>query len=117
MIKKLLFILFVLLSILVGCGYSPSYSNSFSDFSDSSDSKKLKDVKNNLDALTETLPKMNYDAVIDQYSKLLPKEVTITKFQNFVVFSTLSPDETYTLIDNDIRNTITAVLNNYAEVK
>jgi len=117
LIKKLLIIIFILLSILTGCGYAPSYNNSFSNYADFTDIKKHKDVKNNLDELTETLPNLDYDAAIEQYSKLLPKDMSITKFKYFVIFSTLPPEETYSLIDNDVRNTITAVLNNYASVK
>src|SRR5437016_1372360 len=114
MIKKVLIVLFILLSILAGCGYAPSYTHALAD---STDIKSHKDVKNNLDELTETLPKFDYSTVIAHYSKLLPKEITITKFKYFVIFSALSPEETYTLIDNDVRNTITSVLSNYASVK
>lgn len=116
MLKKLLIVIFILLSILVGCSYTPSYSNSFLNFPDSSGNKKHTDIKNNLDELTETIPGFDYNPVIEKYSAILPKDMSITKFKYFVIFSDLSPEVTYTLIDNDVRNTISAVLDNYADV-
>ncbi|MCC6866585.1 MAG: hypothetical protein IT280_10545 [Ignavibacteria bacterium] len=71
------------------------------------------DTKSTLSEIEETYDNLNYNSVINSQSLLIPDGMSNTKFRYFVIFSDLDEDLTYKLIDNDIRNTIDAMKNNY----
>ncbi len=115
-IKFLIISIYVILAILLGC------SNKSSDYryqkEDSITQKsKNSEIKPDLSEIEETYDNLNYASVIDQYKKTLPANISITKFRYFIVFSNLSPEITYNVIDKDIRLTIDAIVNNYINVK
>ncbi len=114
MLKSLLIIIYILAAILIGCSYSPTRNN-LNNNPDSISSNNT-DIKKDLESVEETDPSLNYNSVIKQFSKILPKDMSITKFQYFVIFSALNEKDTYNIIDNEIRNTTTAVLKNYNSV-
>jgi len=114
MLKSLLIIIYILAAILIGCSYSPTRNN-LNNNPDSISSNNT-DIKKDLESVEETDPSLNYNSVIKQFSKILPKDMSITKFQYFVIFSALNEKDTYNIIDNEIRNTTTAVLKNYNTV-
>lgn len=109
MAKSFIIILFIILSILLGC--SSRKSDIKPDVSDSTESRK--DVKENLPELEETFAHFDYNSVIKAKSRIIPDGMTITKFKYFVVFSDMNDELTCKLIDNDMRNTIDAMTNNY----
>lgn len=110
--KSFIVILFIILAILLGCGFKTE-SNLESQPSLIDSLTAGNDVKNNLSELEETFSNFDYNKVIKEQSKLLPDGMSITKFRYFVVFSDMDDELTYKLIDTDIRNTIDAMTNNY----
>ncbi len=109
MAKSFIIILFIILSILLGC--SEKRSDIKPDVSDSTESRV--DVKENLSELEETFPNFDYSSVINAQSGKMPNGMSITKFRFFVIFSDMNDELTYKLIDNDVRNTIEAMSGNY----
>ncbi len=109
MAKSFVIILFIILSILLGCGNQRSDIKQ--DVSDSIETRV--DVKENLSELEETFTHFDYSSVIKAKSRIIPDGMSITKFRYFVVFSDMNDELTYKLIDNDVRNTIEAMSNNY----
>jgi hypothetical protein len=110
--KGFIVILFIILAILLGCGFkTESNLESHSTRLDSSITRQ--DEKNNLSELEETFQNFDYDKVIKDHSKIIPDGMSITKFRYFVVFSDMNDELTYKLIDTDMRNTIDAMSNNY----
>jgi hypothetical protein len=109
MAKSLIILLFIILSILLGC--SSKKSDLKPDVSDSTESRI--DTKESLPELEETLPNFDYNSVINAQANKMPSGMSITKFKYFVVFSDMNDELTYKLIDNDVRNTIEAMSNNY----
>jgi len=71
--------------------------------------------KSPLSHLDEILPGYNYNEVIEKYQNTLPSGFSITRYKYFVIFSDLDESQTYTLIENDVKNTSTAMTGNYAE--
>jgi len=109
MAKSLIILLFIILSILLGC--SSKKSDIKPDVSDSTESRV--DVKVNLPELEETFSNFDYNSIINSQSSKMPAGMSITKFRYFVVFADINDELTYKLIDNDVRNTIEAMTNNY----
>ncbi|HMQ78984.1 MAG TPA: hypothetical protein PKE39_06725 [Ignavibacteria bacterium] len=109
MAKSFVIIIFIILSILLGC--SSRKSDIKPDVSDSTESRI--DVKENLPELEETFAHFDYNTVIKAKSRIIPDGMSITKFKYFVVFSDMNDELTFKLIDNDMRNTIDAMSNNY----
>ncbi len=111
MTKALIIILFIILSILVG-GCSDTEAVSKEDYSFDS-TKANSDKKSDLSSIEETIYGLDYDSVINKYSGILPDNTSITKFKYFVIISDLDEQLTYTLIDNDIRNTVSSMEENF----
>ncbi len=109
MAKSIVIILFIILALLLGCS---NKSDVKPDFQDSVVAQK-QDIKNSLPEIEETFASFNYQKIIDRHSPILPKNMSITKFKYFVVFSDLDEKTTYSIIDNDIRNAIDAMVNSY----
>lgn len=109
MAKSLIIILFIILSILLGCGNQRSDLKP--DKFDSTDSRI--DVKKSLSEIEEVFPELDYSSVINLHSGQIPKGMSVTKFRQFVIFSDMNDELTYRLIDTDVRNTIDAMTNNY----
>lgn len=109
MAKSIVIILFIILSILLGCSRSRDVKP---DIQDSVVSER-QDVKGSLSDLEETFPNFNYDEIIERHSPILPQNMSITKFKHFVIFSDLGEKITYSVIDNDIRQTEKAMTNSY----
>ncbi|NOS84801.1 MAG: hypothetical protein HOP31_06650 [Ignavibacteria bacterium] len=109
MAKSLIILLFIILSILLGC--SSKKSDLKPDVTDSTESRI--DIKESLPELEETFPNFDYNSVINAQANKMPSGMSITKFKYFVVFSDMNDELTYKLIDNDVRNTIEAMSNNY----
>jgi len=109
MAKSLIIILFIVLSILLGCG---SYESDIKpDVADSIVTKT--DIKNSLPEIEEEFPGFDYSSVINEHSPQIPEGMSITKFRQFVIFSDMNDELTYKLIDNDVRYTIEAMSKNY----
>jgi len=109
MAKSLIIILFIVLSILLGCG---SYESDIKpDVADTIVTKT--DIKNSLPEIAEEFPGFDYTSVINEHSPQIPEGMSITKFRQFVIFSDMNDDLTYKLIDNDVRFTIEAMSKNY----
>lgn len=113
MAKGFIVILFIILSILLGCGQKNSVPQS--DIKpDLDDSTGLRsDIKNNLSEIEEMYSSLDYDKVISEQTKIIPQGMSVTKFRYFVVFSDLDEELTYRLIDTDMRYTIDAMSGNY----
>ncbi|MBL8016580.1 MAG: hypothetical protein JNK43_04860 [Ignavibacteria bacterium] len=113
MAKGFIVILFIILSILLGCGQKSGVPGS--DVKpDLDDSTRLRsDVKNTLSEIEETYSSLDYDKVISEHSKIIPQGMSVTKFRYFVVFSELDEELTYRLIDTDMRNTIDHMSGNF----
>lgn len=109
MAKSLIILLFIILSILLGC--SSEKSDIKPDISDSTESRI--DIKESLPEIEEVFPNFDYNSVINSQANKIPSGMSITKFKYFVVFSDMNDELTYKLIDNDLRNTIEAMSNNY----
>ncbi len=110
--KSFIVLLFIILAILLGCGFKTE-SNIESQPLRIDTSDTGKDEKNNLSELEETFSNFDYNSIINEQSKIIPGGMSITKFKYFVVFSDMNDELTYKLIDNDVRNTIDAMTNNY----
>lgn len=110
--KGFVVILFIILAILLGCGFKTE-GNLESQQLRLDSVITRQDVKNNLSEIEETYPNFDYNKVIKEQSKIIPDGMSITKFRYFVIFSDMDDALTYKLIDNDIRNTIDAMSNNY----
>jgi hypothetical protein len=65
-----------------------------------------------LDNIEELIDGLNYDAVISKYKSRFTKPI-IVRFKYFVIFSNLEPSLTYKLIDNDVRNIVSAMQKHY----
>jgi len=108
------FYIYIFLLIFGGCALE-------SDVSFDKDSPNLaQDVKydqTNFNELEEVYENINYDDAISEYTNKLPNDFKIIRFRYFVVFSNLNDSDTYQLIDNDIRNTVDAMLHNYIDVR
>lgn len=102
--KIILFVCFILL--LNSC------SKRNSSLENQKDSQRT-DIKKNLDELDEILPGYDYGTPLAPYYSSLPTGNSITKFKYFVVVSYLDQATTYSIIDNDIRYTIDAMVQNY----
>ncbi len=110
--KGFIIVLFIILAILLGCGFKAE-GNLESSEPKLDSTVKRQDIKNNLSELEETFTNFDYNKVIKEQSKILPDDMSITKFRYFVVFSDMDDEITYKLIDNDVRKTIDAMSNNY----
>ncbi|MBE2226006.1 MAG: hypothetical protein IAE93_01630 [Ignavibacteria bacterium] len=109
MAKSLIIILFIILSILLGCG---SYESDIKpDAADSIITRN--DIKESLSEIEEIFPGSDYSSVIREHSDQIPDGMSVTKFRHFVIFSDMNDELTYKLIDNDIRNASDAMTNNY----
>jgi len=109
MAKSLIIILFIVLSILLGCG---SYESDIKpDVPDSTIAKT--DIKNSLPEIEEESPGFDYNTVINEHSPQIPDGMSITKYKQFVIFSDMNDELTFKLIENDVRFTIEAMTNNY----
>jgi hypothetical protein len=111
MTKSIVIILFIVLAILLGC--TRPREDVKPDMQDSVVSLK-QDVKSSLSDIEEIFANFNYEKIIDRHSPILPKNMSITKFKYFVVFSDLDEKTTYSVIDNDIRQTIDGMVNSYS---
>jgi hypothetical protein len=111
MTKSIVIVLFIILAVLLGF----TYKNDFKSIRTSSlqDSLTLSDTKYSFPALEETYPDLDYESVIDKYSPVLEEDFFITKFRHFVIFSNLSEQQTYLIIDEEIRNASDAMINSY----
>lgn len=109
MAKSIIIVLFIILAILLGCTQPRDVKP---DLMDSITAQK-QDVKKTLPEIEETFASFNYQEIIVRHSPILPPNMTITKFKYFVVFSDLDEKTTYSIIDNDIRNAIDAMVNSY----
>ena len=119
MTKGILILILILLAILVG-GCSQTDISARRDIKENlgNDSVISKnDVKNNLSEIEEAYDNLDYESVINLYAKKLPKNMSVTKFKYFVIFSDLGESLTYRLIDSDVRNTIDAMENTYVSKK
>ncbi len=67
----------------------------------------------NFDELEEAYDNLNYDNAISDYTNRLDGNFRVVRFRYFVVFSNLEDRLTYPIIDNDIRHTIDAMIDNY----
>lgn len=110
MTKSLIIILFIILAILIG-GCSDTYALFKQDKHYIADS--IYQSKNDLSVIEEQFTDFNYEEIIDRFSSKLEPNISITKFKYFVVFSDLGEPLTYSLIDSDIRNTISAMESNF----
>ena len=109
MAKSLIIILFIVLSILLGCG---SYESDIKpDVPDTTAAKT--DIKNSLPEIEEESPGFDYNSVINEHSPQIPDGMSITKYKQFVIFSDMNDELTFKLIENDVRFTIEAMTNNY----
>ena len=109
MAKSLIIILFIVLSILLGCG---SYESDIKpDVADTIVTKT--DIKNSLPEIAEEFQGFDYTSVINEHSLQIPEGMSITKFRQFVIFSDMNDELTYKLIDNEVRFTIEAMSKNY----
>ncbi len=114
--KKILIIsIYVILSVLLGCGSKSDYR--FQKEDTLVKKRGNEGVRKDLSEIEEIYQNFDYGAVIDKYKNMLPEGASISRFRYFVVFSKLPPELTYSLIDNDIRLTIDAMLNSYISVK
>lgn len=82
---------------------------------DDIEKRKTGEATYNFDELEEAYDNLNYDDVISEYSKKLEGNFRTVKFRYFLIFSNLEDRLTYPLINEDIRNTSEAMLNNYIE--
>lgn len=115
MFRKYFIIPGLILLLLSGCN---SKSSERKVLADSTEQKnKLSEVKKDLSEIEEPYNNLDYSTVLEQYSKMLPGDISITKYKYFIVFSDLKPELTYQLITNDIKNTVEAMLNSYITVK
>ena len=108
--KGFIIILFIILAILIGCQI-PAQKNLKSGPIKKDSNNVQTDVKKNLSELEETYPELEYNTVLKEQSPIIKDGMSVTKFRQFVIFSDMKDDLTYTLIDNDIRNTIDAMSN------
>ena len=70
-------------------------------------------LSSKLNSLESSLYGLNYKKVIDKYLPMLDNKFTVTRFGYFVVFSELNEDETYNLIDGELRDVSGAMIDNY----
>lgn len=83
---------------------------------DIADSNSVKqNEKSKLSRIEETLPGYEYSEIINKYNTILPSGFLVTKYKYFIIFSDLDENLTYTLIESDVKNTITAMTGNYVE--
>ncbi len=108
MLKYLILILFLFPFLLNACTYKKDVKPDIVD-------TLKKDVKSDMGNIEEELKGYNYNAVIDKFLPILPDGFSVIKFKYFVIFSDLGENLTYSLVDNDIRNTIECMKNNYSE--
>lgn len=111
MTKAILIIIFIILSILIGgCSNTEAIPKKES----MADSLTLQnDEKTDLSSIEEVIYGLEYNSVIEKYSGVLPDNSSVTKFKYFVIISDLDEKLTYTLIDNDLRNTISSMEGNF----
>ncbi len=112
--KGFIIVLFIILAILMGCGLQ-AQKNLTSGILLTDSNNVKSDVKNNLAEIEEIYPELDYNTVIKEQSPIIEDGMSVTKFRQFVIFSDMKDDLTYTLINNDIRNTIDAMSNNYVD--
>jgi len=114
-VRKILIItIFIILSILLGCGAKSDYRYQKED---TLQQKSNTGIKKDLSEIEEVYDNFDYSSAINRYKSSMPQNVSITKFRYFAVISNLPPGLTYMLVDNDIRFTIDAMLNTYINVK
>ncbi|MCC7158631.1 MAG: hypothetical protein IT281_03745 [Ignavibacteria bacterium] len=111
MTKAIIIIIFIILSILVGgCSDTGAISKNESK----GDSLILQnDVKKDLSSIEEITYGLDYNSALENYSKVMPENASVTRFRYFVIISDLGEELTYSLIDNDIRNTISSMESNF----
>jgi len=115
-VKKILIIsIFIILSVLLGCGAKNDYRFQKEDTLIQKNGNN--GVRKDLSEIEEVYQNLDYNSVINKYKSALPSGASITRFRYFVIVSNLQPELTYNLIDNDIRLTIDAMLNTYIKVK
>lgn len=110
--KSIIIILVAAQSALLGC---TRRSDIKPDMPDSVYTTK-QDAKNSLADLEEPFSNFDYKSVLDKYSSTITKDMSVTRFKYFIIFSDLDEKTTYSIIDIDIRNTIDAMVNNYVSV-
>ncbi len=110
MLKYLLMILYIIIAVLLGC----SQKSDIKPDSPFSDSVRF-DTKSSFEEINEELPGFKYDNTIKQYLALLPDGFSVVKFKYFVVFSELSENQTYSIIENDVNNTINTMKHAYVK--
>jgi hypothetical protein len=67
----------------------------------------------NLQGIDEVIPGYDYKEIIDKYQKMLPQGFSVTKYRYFIIFSELDENQTYSLIENDVKKTSAAMTENY----
>lgn len=73
------------------------------------------EAESDLSQLEIVLDGYNYNEIVDKYSHLINEGFSVTKYKYFVIFSELDNNTTRSLIVNDIRNTINAMMNYYVD--
>ncbi|MBM4157326.1 MAG: hypothetical protein FJ216_00905 [Ignavibacteria bacterium] len=114
-VMKALFItisIIILLFISLNFPVSPDYGKETKSINLKADTIR-KDFKYELGSIEEIYEGYNCNEIIDIYSEVIPKGFSIIKFRYYVIFSGLSEDITYNIIDKDIRNTIEGMKNGY----
>lgn len=115
MLRKYIVIPGFIFLLLYGCN-SKSGERKLSN--DTAEQKNnISEVKNDLSETEEAYSNFDYTSVLKEYSEMLPGDISITKYKYFIIFSDLKPEITYQLINNDIKNTVDAMLSSYITVK
>lgn len=111
--KKLLLSVvgFPILFSFLSCNYKSDVRYDGNDNTSIFDKTETK--TDNLDNIEEVMDGYNYQSVIDRYKENLNSSTRIVRFKYFVIFSNLESSVTYKLIDTVLRNTISAISNNY----
>jgi len=107
-LKYAVAVIYIISAILFGC------SNKRDIKPDLPDTLK-QDVKSDRGNIEEELNGYDYNTVIDKYNSILPEGFILIRFRYFVIFSDLDEKLTYSLVENDIRNTIECMKNNYTK--
>lgn len=108
MAKFKILIIITALALHISCGQNRDV---IPDFSDSLNTRK--DIKVTLSEIEDVYPGYDYSTVINEHSKILPEGMSVTKFRQFVIFSDLNEELTYSLIDNDVRFTIESMTSKF----
>lgn len=106
--------IFIFLVFFAACGVKNNvkFDKPVNDISE----KEMTETESfNFDELEEVYDNLNYDKEISKYVDKLDGNFRIVRFRYFVVFSNLEDRLTYPVIDNDIRHTVDAMIDNYIE--